>query len=207
MDSGQAATPPNTTITSSTISVAAYAVPPSAPQPGMTATLDTLDTRFVNSSTQVGSNLYNVHTINLVGYAAPKWYQLNTNTNTVVQSGFFFRGPTSYDFNASIAANAAGQVFVTWNATDPPAGVLPENRFSGRLPSDPAGVIGAGSALPAPCNSNQAWPAFRWGDYSSTVLFIPTPFGGPSSAWITNENLVDQSLGNWWDTCSANISY
>jgi hypothetical protein len=55
-----------------TIDVSTYSIPRSARQPGVSNTLDTLDTRFVNASTQIGTSLFNVHTIALgeLPYAA-----------------------------------------------------------------------------------------------------------------------------------------
>src|SRR5262249_34207508 len=72
------------------ITVPSYSVPPSAPQPGTTKLLDTSDSRFVNASTQSGNDLWQTHTIFLEGFAAPKFYRLNTSTNTVSQSNFYF---------------------------------------------------------------------------------------------------------------------
>ncbi len=52
----------------------------------------------------------------------------------------------AFDFNASIAANRRQDVFVTWSSTD--AGVNAEVRFSGRLPTEPLGLISSpGSRL------------------------------------------------------------
>src|SRR4051794_30373802 len=97
--------------------------PTSAPAPYAIAlpnpqdNLDTGDSRFVNASTQVGDSLWNVHTIALGSFAAPKFYQVRPSTASVLQSGFFFASGTSFDFNPSIAANTSNDVFVTWNAT------------------------------------------------------------------------------------------
>ena len=104
------------------ITVPSYSVPPAAHQPGTTKLLDTSDSRFVNASTQSGNDLWQTHTIALGGFPAPKFYRLNTSTNTVSQSGFYFASATSDDFNASIAANDAGNCFVTWTSTDASAG-------------------------------------------------------------------------------------
>src|SRR5881394_2557977 len=103
------------------ITVPSYSVPPSAHQPGTTKLLDTSDSRFVNASTQSGADLWQTHTIALGGFPAPKFYRINTSTNTVSQSGFYFASATSDDFNASIAANDAGECFVTYSSTDAPA--------------------------------------------------------------------------------------
>jgi hypothetical protein len=179
------------------ITVAAYAVPPSARQPFTTATLDTLESRFVNVGTQVGDRLFQTHTVALGGFPAPKFYEFNTTTNTVVQTGFYFATGTSDDWNASIAANANGEVFVTWSSTDAGAGVRPQMRVSGKQPADagiPAGVATVTSGAVYTSGSPQ-----RWGDYSAVSL-DPVAAGTCAAnrrAWGTNETvLAGQSWGS-----------
>lgn len=166
------------------IAVPAYSAPPPAPQPGTNAVLDTLDGRFVNASTQTGDFLWQVHTINLVGYAAPRFYQINTATHSVVQSAFFFGTSTSYDFNASIAANSSNDVFVTWSMTDPVRGTHAQVRFSGFDHNNgPTYVLGPGTAA---FTSPTAYGGFRWGDYSA-VTVDPV---NPRRAWLVNEDVL-----------------
>jgi hypothetical protein len=164
------------------VAVPAYSAPPPAPQPGTSAVLDTLDGRFVNASTQTGDFLWQVHTINLLGYAAPRFYQINTVTNTVVQSAFFFGSGTSFDFNASIAANSSNDIFVTWSLTDPPAGTQAQVRFSGFDHND-AYVLGPGSAA---YTSPASYGGGRWGDYSAVTI---DPLN-PRRAWMVNEDVL-----------------
>jgi hypothetical protein len=186
--------PNATTLTESTIPVPAYMFPPVALQAGTTAVIDTLDGRFVNASIQNGTSLWNVHSIRFgptAPLATPKFYEFNTVTNTIIQSGFFFAGNTSHDWNASIAANASRDAFVTWSSTDPPQGIQAQKRFSGRLSTDPPGVIPAGSAL---FTSPTPYLQFRWGDYSAVTL---DPLN-PRQAWIINETVRNPTL---WVTC------
>lgn len=172
-----------TMVLQSAIDVPDFAVPPSAPQLGTTQTIDTLDRRFVNASTQIGDSLFNVHTIRLSGFAAPKWYEIDTDIGAnpaIKQSGFFFESSTSHDFNASIAANTSREVFVNWNSTDVTNAntSLRHNAFvriSGRQAADAAGVITKGSAVAgsaAALTGNPSGTAGvqRWGDYSAVSL-------------------------------------
>src|SRR6266540_202526 len=109
-----------------------YTIPASAAQPGTGSTLDTLDCRFVNASTQVGDSLWQVHSTAFsaaVSLATPRFYEINTATNSLNQTGQFFASNTSHDWNASIAANPAGEAFVDWSSTDPPNGTNPQVRF------------------------------------------------------------------------------
>jgi hypothetical protein len=182
------------------ITVPTYAMPPDAQQPapcnGTMNTLDTSDGRFINASTQNGNSLWQVHTIADGSFATPKFYEIDTATNTVIQSGFFFASGSSHDFNASIVANSLNDVFVTWSSTDPGAGVNAQVRVSGRRSADPIGVISAGipaftSSACMKGNPTAASGGQRWGDYSAVTI-------DPSDilqAWIVNESI--KSSNTW----------
>jgi hypothetical protein len=171
--------------------VPAYTFPPTAAQPGTTVRLDTRDARFVSASTQNGNALWNVHTINYQNFPAPRFYEINTATNSIVQSGVFFASSSSHDWNASIAANGGREAFVTWTSTDPAKGINAQVRFSGRQPSDPLNSMNApGSAL---FTSSTFFASGdnpdRWGDYSAVSL-DPQTYGGCAAgrrAWIVNQ--------------------
>ncbi len=180
------------------ITVPSYSIPPSADQPGTTDNLDTLEARFVNRSTQIGDSLFQVHTIATGTFATPKWYEIDTEgagANTIKQSGFFFENSLSDDWNASIAANASKEVFVTWNSTQG-TGTGAHNariRFSGRQPADAAGVIPAGTSLftSATFYNPSAGTVERWGDYSY-VDTDPSTFGVCAAnrrAWAFGEKI------------------
>jgi hypothetical protein len=179
--------------TGAPITVTPYAVPANAPQPGTTATLDTSDARFVNAGPQIGNSLFQVHAINSGGFARCRFYEFDTVNKQVVQSGTFGRSSTSFDFNASIAANRRKDVFVTWSSTD--TGVNAEVRFSGRLHTEPLGVIASpGSLLFGSDTFYRANPAIteqRWGDYSAVSLDPSDPRG--LTAWIVNERILSNS--------------
>jgi hypothetical protein len=178
-----------------------WAVPPSASQHTTALQLDTLDGRFVAPSAQYGNKLWNVHTIALGAYPAPKFYEIDTGANTLIQSGFFFESATSDDFNASIAANNADEAFVTWSATDPTLPHQAKVMFTGRQAGDSLGsmqqpakrLITSTSAL----TGNTQNGVERWGDYSS-VFLDSTPHGVCNAnrrAAIFNEYIVD---ANTW---------
>jgi hypothetical protein len=171
-----------------TINVSTYGIPRSARQPVVANTLDTLDTRFVSASTQIGTSLFNVHTIALGTFPTPRWYELDVAARAVAQTGVFFGTGTSDDWNASIVVDDARDVFVTWSSSNafgsregnPP--YFPQVRTSGRLSTDPAGVIPSGVVV---FESTVPYFNFRWGDYSATSL-------DPNSAncaWGVNEKV------------------
>jgi hypothetical protein len=173
------------------ITVPSYSVPPGAHQPGTSGKLlDTSDSRFVNASTQSGNDLWQTHTIALGGFPAPKFYRVNTSANTVSQSGFYFASATSDDFNASIAANDAGDCFVTWTSTDTSAARNAQVRLSAKRNAD-AGI----SAGPTAFTSSTFYhPSLdnpeRWGDYSA----VTTDPLNAANAWLVNEKVNSGGL-------------
>lgn len=195
---------------------AAFAVPPDARQLGAAKRLDTLDGRFVNSSTQYGDSLWNVHTVNLGGYPTPKFYQIDTEgagVNTFKQSGYFYDRSTSEDFNASIAANRFNEVFVTWNSTDVANATVAERhnvriRMSGRQPADPAGVIPRGTSLwqSSSALTGNGVDLQRWGDYSAVSLDPSTTATCSRNrrAWVVNEKINSASV---WGSRVARIGF
>lgn len=175
-----------------TVPVGTYSVPPDAPQPGACSTqkLDTVDSRFVNASTQVGTSLFNAHTISVAGFPTPRYYEINTGTRTLVRSGTFFASRTSYDFNVSIAANAAKDMVVNWSSTDPANNVNAQVRFGGRRAADPT-QMGLGTVLfqSPTCAKEGTAAVLRWGDYSAVSV-------DPANSlhfWIVNEKMNSQT--------------
>jgi len=167
------------------ITVPSYTIPPDARQPGTAKRLDTSDSRFVNASTQNGVDLWQTHTIALGGFPAPKFYRINTTTNTVTQSGFYFASATSDDFNASIAANNGGNCFVTYSSTNASVGINAQVRLSGKANGD-AGILAGPNAFTSitfyhPSSDNPE----RWGDYSA----VTTDPLNANNAWLVNEQI------------------
>ncbi|MEK6729866.1 MAG: hypothetical protein AABY76_07575 [Planctomycetota bacterium] len=180
-------------LTKSFITVPAFNMPPDVSQPGTTAKLDPLDARFVNASTQNGNSLWQIHTIKINNKPTPQWYEFNITKKTIIQSGNFSASDTSDDWNASIAANKGGDVFVTWSSTDATEGTNAQVRYSGRRSTDTSGLIDGGAALYT--SSTYYDPSSdtveRWGDYSA-VTIDPS---NTSRAWIVNEKI--NSTSEW----------
>src|SRR6266576_4448029 len=185
--------PASTSLVGSSVTVSSYGVPPDAHQPGTTDPhnlLDTSDSRFVNASTKSGNDLWQSHTIALGGFPAPKFYRLNTSTNTVSQSGFYFASATSDDFNASIAANDAGNCFVTYTSTDASVGKNAQVRLSGKLSGD-AGISAGPNAFTSPTFYHpSADNPERWGDYSA----VTTDPLNAANAWLVKEKVNQGGL-------------
>ena len=184
------------------ITVPTYSLPANATQPGTRALLDTSDARFVNAGTQIGNSLFQVHSISrsptTQAGAICRFYEFDTVNNTVIQHGDFSRSGTSFNFNVSIAANRHQDVFVAWSATD--TNTNAEVRFSGRLHTDPPGVIPSPGSLLFGSATFYRFPGDpvgnqRWGDYSAVSLDPADPSG--TTAWIVNERIPTNSNVTW----------
>jgi hypothetical protein len=156
----------------SSVPVTAYTVPSNAVQPatGNANRLDSGDSRFANAGTQNGGFVWQAHSIEFGG-AAVRWYKINAVTNTAVITRLQFQASNSSDFNPSIAANAAGDVFLTWSSSSP--SVNPQVIFTGeRSGSFPptAGTILFTSPVPLTGNFDPRFGLQRWGDYSAVTV-------------------------------------
>ncbi len=183
------------------ITVPSYTTPPpSIPQPApcnvAADRLDSLDGRFQNATYQFGALSFQTHATNFVGFATPTWYQVNNSTNTLVQSGKYFKSSSSSDWSPAISGNGT-DLFVTWNATD--TSVNPMVLFGGRIAATSTGVMNVQStpAFTSPVclsgNFDSNFGLQRWGDYSA-VSMDPT-YG--STAWVIDQDVVTSSI---WGT-------
>ncbi|NUK55586.1 hypothetical protein HRW14_36200 [Streptomyces lunaelactis] len=188
------------------VPVPAFSLPPDARQPGVADRLDSLDARFQNASTQIGNRLLNVHTINMGNFPTPRWYQINTSTNTVAagESGILREASDSDDFNPAVAgssvggtaSNPIGRMFFTWSSTDAVGSGLHHAsvKGSGRLATDPVNITGGSTLATAPTPYNPSTSTVeRWGDYSA-VSIDPVAYGTCAvgqRAWIVNERHVN----------------
>lgn len=189
------------------VTVDAFSAPSPAAQPGTDQTLDTLDARFQNTSTQIGNQLLNVHAQG--SQSTPTWYQINTTTNALTAAGLFYETGTSLDFNPSIVGSAVGgtgdnpigRFFVTWSATDlGGANTTPHQvrvKGSGRLATDATTFSGGSTFGPTASTfyNPDADPVGRWGDYSA-VTIDPSPATGcpvGNRAYLVNERQNSQT--------------
>lgn len=181
------------------VPVSSYSLPPDASQPGTSVLLDTLDARFVNASTQLGNSLWNVHSV-AFGPSAPRFYEINTSTNALKQSGAFFASGNSHDWNASITVNPQNtNAFVNWSSTNPGVGTNAQVRASSCSVSSCS--PGAGLAF---FTSPTFYTGFglnpeRWGDYSA-ITIDPS---NTTRAWLANQKNNSNSI---WGTRYGNIA-
>jgi hypothetical protein len=197
----------------SPVPVSSAAVPPNAPQPAAPActapscNIDTLDGRFVNDPTQYGDDLWAVHTPGFGTFPIPAWYDYDVEgagANTAKQSGLQFFSGSSFDWNASIAAQSDGRAYMQWSYDDPGPGVYPSMAFTGRLATDPVNTMNATTSIFTGANKlmgnyDSNFGAQRWGDTSS-IRFDPSVF---VRAYALNESVPNSAF---WGTQQAAVA-
>lgn len=183
------------------IPVPAYTVTPDAAQPGVSYALETGSNEFENRSIQLGSSLWNVHTVR-VGTATPRWYKFDTVANKLVSNGIWFSTGTSSDWHPSITANLFGEVFGTWMSVDAPLNRnLSLHYISG---SGNSAGSGSGNTLVTSTQplTGQTFPAGRnrAGDYSYIAL-DPSAYGTCAATrrtWLEGEITFAANLWGTW---------
>jgi len=179
------------------VPVVAWTTPPNAAQPLTTATLDSLDGRFQNHTTQRDNYLWACHCVALGSWPAIRWYRIDTSAYTVNQSGTFYASGTSYDWNPHMTANGT-YAWISWNSSNPSAGINAQIRYSGKLNAET--YIDGGYAMFTSPTYYGTSGVQRWGDYSQVSL---DPLNG-ASAFIINEKINSTSI---WGTRIGQISY
>jgi hypothetical protein len=202
----------DTLTTTASINVASWTAAPNAVQPNG-QTLDSLEGRFQSASIQDGTSLWNVHTINVGGFARWRLYKFSTTA----KDPLFTVTPSTVDaqndflFNPSVAtrSDAPGDpAFVTFSRTIPSitspkgyAGMLiakgPNASSTGWKSTlisksldqyQETGFIGGST----PCNSS-AIGTCRWGDYSATQI---DP-ADTTHAFGFNQLIIGVTSKNW----------
>lgn len=191
--------PANSTFTGPTsITVAAYSEACGGgtciPQPGTTEQLDSLGDRlmFRNAYRNLNGTEYLVvnHSVTAGSGVGVRWYQIQSpnGTPTVAQQGTF-APDSSYRWMGSIAMDMAGDIAVGYSASS--SSVNPAVRYTGRVPSDPSGMLESEDSIIEGAGSQTG--SNRWGDYSSMAI---DP-ADDCTFWYTNEYLPSNGTFNW----------
>jgi hypothetical protein len=200
------ATPANSTLTGPTsVPVAAFTAACNGggtciPQAGTRNQLDSLADRLmfrlayrnfgsyaamvVNHSVTVGSGKKGTST-------GIRWYELHVTGGavSVFQQGTFAPDATSR-WMGSIAMDKLGDMALGYSASS--SSLFPGLRYTGRVPSDPAGTMEAENTVLTGSGS-QTGNLHRWGDYSDMTV-------DPSNDctfWYTNEYIASTGSFNW----------
>ena len=176
-----------------------------AQQQGTTLLLDAGDKRIQNLVYSNGF-LYGVSEEKPIGSSVPlvHWFKIdvsNPGSPALVAQGDISGaslGTNVATFNASIAADAAGDVIINFTASGP--NLYPSDYYVYRAASDPSGAFSAPVLYQASTsffNSGNGSSVQRWGAYSTA---IPDPTN-PNAFWISNEYVAS----NWWQTSVAKV--
>jgi len=169
------------------------------PQPGTTQTLDSVGDRLMHrlEYRNFGDHetLVVNHSVTAGSSTAVRWYEIRnpSTTPTVFQQGTFAPDATSR-WMGSAAINRVGTIAVGYSAAS--GTVFPSVRFTGRLASDPLGVLEAESVMFAGTGSQTGSDADapqRWGDYTG----LSVDPADDCTFWYTNEYLAESGSRNW----------
>lgn len=139
--------------------------PPAAPALGSTTDISTGDFRPSHATWRNGS-IWVARGVSHAGRAACSWYQIDSATKAVLQSGTVADPVRSY-YYPSLVANDRGDVAMACNGSH--AGEYVGAYYTGRLANDPPGAMSEPALLCAgegPYERVDGNGINRWGDYS-----------------------------------------
>src|SRR5207302_885487 len=122
-----------------------------------------------------------------------RWYEIRSPKPrpTVFQQGTF-SPDAQYRWMGSIAMDQSGDIAVGYSASS--SSNFPAVRYTGRVPSDPAGTMESESSIIEGTGSQTTGSSSsRWGDYSGMSI---DP-ADDCTFWYTNEYLTTNGSFNW----------
>jgi hypothetical protein len=165
------------------------------PQKGTTQKLDTLGDRmmyrmayriFPDHERAVVN-----HTVDNGGPTAVRWYEiLDLSTTPVLNQQGTFAPDATYRWMASAAMDKSNDIAIGYSASS--STINPAIRFTGRVPSDPAGSLETEASILEGTGS-QISGLSRWGDYTALAV-------DPSddcTFWYTNQYEKVNGSFNW----------
>jgi Abnormal spindle-like microcephaly-assoc'd, ASPM-SPD-2-Hydin len=133
---------------------------------------------------------------------AVRWYELYdpSGTVTVNQQGTF-APDTTYRWMSSLAEDQSGDIGLGYSASS--ANVFPAVRFTGRVPSDPAGTMETEASIIEGAGSQESGSySNRWGDYTA----MQVDPADDCTFWYVNE--YQQASGTYdWTTRIASFGF
>jgi hypothetical protein len=185
--------------TGTSVSVTAYKVPASAPQPGITFKLDTLDARPTQAVTAVDPKhgsvtaLWTQHTVFGGAGAQVRWYEINPATHALIQHGTI-SSTSLYTFNGAISpdrrvngstAKFGGDMVIAVNQSSTSA--LPALRVASKVGTNAISglqLVATSNAADSgfDCRTTSAPNLCRWGDYAGASPDPASPTTGTTGA-------------------------
>ncbi len=203
-------TPSNSTFTGPTsITVASFAEACNGgtciPQYGTSQQLDSLGDRLMHrlAYRNFGDHeaLVANHSVTAGSSVGVRWYEIRSpnGTPTVYQQGTY-APDSSYRWMGSIAMDNSGDIAVGYSMS--PSTQYPSIIYSGRIPSDPLGVLEPEDYITLGGGYQGGYS--RWGDYTSMSI---DPVDG-CTFWYTNEYYTSANSGSAsWSTRLASFSF
>ncbi len=188
------------TMTSWTVPIASHTSPPDVPALGSTVDLDSVGHRLMNSVYRDGS-IWTAHAIGLNGRSAARWYEIDVDTQSVIQYGTVDDAVRGYIF-PSIMVNRRGDAIMGFTGAS--SSQYATAYYTGRLSIDAPGEMAPVAALKAGQNSYTRLDEYgrnRWGDYSLCSL---DPLD-ETTMWTIQEYAY--STANYWSTWIGELEY
>ncbi|HEY1400949.1 MAG TPA: hypothetical protein VF953_05125 [Terriglobales bacterium] len=202
-------TPSNSTFTGPTVINVAAFTPlcnggTCVVQPSTTQRLDSLADRLMYrlAYRNLGSHesLVTNHSVSITGGGGVRWYEIQnpSGTPSLAQQGTF-APDASYRWMGSIAMDQTGDMAVGYSVSS--STIRPSVRYTGRVPTDPAGTMEAEVNVVTGAGS-QTGGLSRWGDYSAMTV---DPVDD-CTFWYTQEYMKTTGSFNW-NTRIANFKF
>ena len=158
----------------------------SAEQPGPKPNLDiSTGSSFSAGVVKQNGSLWGVQTVDVGGRAALRWFQIDANTNAVLQQGLIADDDLEF-YYGSIAVNKFDDVVIGFNGSAESqfasSYAVVGNTFSGFTTFNKPLLLKAGVATYENGNIN------RWGDYSATIIDPSDPF----TFWTLQEFVLSE---------------
>jgi hypothetical protein len=164
-------------------------------QPSTTQRLDSLADRMMYrlAYRHLGTHesLVANHSVAITGGGGVRWYEIQNPSGTPIlaQQGTF-APDSSYRWMGSIAMDQAGDMAVGYSVAS--SSIRPSVRYTGRVPSDPAGTMEAEVNV-VTGGGSQTGGLSRWGDYSAMTV---DPVDD-CTFWFTTEYMKTTGSFNW----------
>jgi hypothetical protein len=186
-----------------TLATSEFAVPGKIPQSGTTSKLDSLGGftmyRLVYRNMGTHESLVINHTVQTGGQAGIRWAELrNPSAPVVYQAGTYAPADGAHRWMGSVAMDALGNIALGYSVSSDT--LYPSIRFTGRLASDPLGVMTQGEGEIIAGGGSQTG-GDRWGDYSA----LSVEEDG-CTFWYTTEYYAESSSSGW-QTRVASFSF
>ena len=133
------------------------------------------------------------HTVVAGSASGVRWYEIrnpNGTTPTIFQQGTFAPADGKFRWMGSIGMDKNGDIALGYSVSS--ASLDPSIRYTGRLPTDPAGTMEAEKSI-VTGTGVQSSSGHRWGDYSSMAI---DP-GDDCTFWYTQEYIKTGGSFSW----------